>query len=277
MNPHSAHSASIKELFASLWRNRALILQLIKREVSVRYRGSVMGLAWSFFNPILMLAVYTFMFSEVFKVRWGGLDGSGDRSSFAIILFIGLIVHGVFSECANRAPLLILNNSSYVKKVVFPLEILPWVALGSSLFHAGISLVVLFAAQLLLTHTVAVTTVWFPLILLPLLLITMGVAWFLAATGVYLRDVGQTVGLLTTILMFLSPVFYPRSAMPEEYQRWLDLNPITFAVEEGRNSLIFGQEPDVSLWMVYMLIGCCVAWVGFWWFQKSRKGFADVL
>jgi lipopolysaccharide transport system permease protein len=276
MNPHPAPSTSIREMFGSLWRNRALILQLSKREVSLRYRGSFLGLAWSFFNPLLMLAVYTYMFTVVFASRWG-VEAGERTGNFTILLFIGIIVHGIFAECVGRAPGLVLNNANYVKKVVFPLEILPWVALCSTLFHAGVSVVMLLAAQLLLSHSITATALFFPILVVPLMLITMGFAWFLAATGVYLRDVSQTVGLFTTVLLFLSPVFYPRSALRPEFQKWLSLSPITFALEEGRKALVFGQSPDLAGWALYMLVGLMVAWMGFWWFQKSRKGFADVL
>lgn len=276
MNPHQAHKASLTEMVASLWRNRQLILQMSKREVVGRYRGSVMGMAWSFFNPVLMLAVYTFVFSVVFQTRWG-VAGEASKTSFAILLFVGMIVHGLFAECANRAPSLVLGNVNYVKKVVFPLEILPWVAMGSALFHAAISLLVLLVAQLVFHQSLPWTVVLFPLVLLPLLLATMGAAWFLAAIGVYLRDVSQTIGIITTVLLFLSPIFYPISALPEQYRIWLHLNPLTFIIEEGRKTLVFGQMPDWSGWGVYMVVSVAIAWMGFWWFQKTRKGFADVL
>lgn len=276
MNPHQAHKASLTEMVASLWRNRQLILQMSEREVVGRYRGSVMGMAWSFFNPVLMLAVYTFVFSVVFQTRWG-VAGEASKTSFAILLFVGMIVHGLFAECANRAPSLILGNVNYVKKVVFPLEILPWVAMGSALFHAAISLLVLLVAQLVFHQSLPWTVVLFPLVLLPLLLATMGAAWFLAAIGVYLRDVSQTIGIITTVLLFLSPIFYPISALPEQYRIWLHLNPLTFIIEEGRKTLVFGQMPDWSGWGVYMVVSVAIAWMGFWWFQKTRKGFADVL
>lgn len=235
-----------------------------------------MGIAWSFVSPLLMLTAYTFVFSIVFKARWG-LDSQESKSTFAMLLFIGIIVHGLFAECVNRAPMLILNNSSYVKKVLFPLEILPWVAMGSTLFHAGVSLAMLMTAQLFFNHMIVWTALFFPIIILPLLFITMGVAWFLSATGVYIRDVGHTIGVFTTVLLFLSPVFYPRSALPSQYQVWLAMNPLTFALEESRKSLIFGQAPNGLEWGLYMAAGIAVAWMGFWWFQKSRKGFADVL
>jgi lipopolysaccharide transport system permease protein len=276
INPHLRPRASIDELFATLWRNRQLIWQMTKREVIGRYRGSVLGLAWSFFNPLLMLSVYTFVFSVVFKARWG-TSGSADRAGFAIFLFVGMIVHALFSECVNRAPGLILSNVNYVKKVVFPLEILPAVALGSALFHAGISLIVLLAVRLVVDQQLAWTAIFAPLIFLPLCLITLGFAWVLAAIGVYLRDVHQTVGIFTLVLLFLSPVFYPVSALPAEYQIWLRLNPLTFIIEQCRNVLISAQLPDWGHWCGFLMLSMAGAWAGFWWFQKSRKGFADVL
>jgi lipopolysaccharide transport system permease protein len=263
------------ELFLSQWRNRQLIIQLTKRDVLGRYRGSVFGLAWSFFNPLLMLAVYTFVFSVVFKARWG--VAGEDRVNFAIILFVGLIVFGLFAECINRAPGLILSNTNYVKKVVFPLEIMPSVALGSALFHAGVSLVVLLAAQFLINHRLPWTVVVFPIVLLPLLLATMGFAWLLSALGVYVRDLGQITSIFTTVLMFLSPLFYPLSALPEKYQLWLHLNPLTFIIEESRNVLIFGKTPNWIGWGLAVAAGVLFSAGGFWWFQNTRKGFADVL
>jgi lipopolysaccharide transport system permease protein len=276
INPHLSPRASVDELFASLWRNRQLVLQMTKREVIGRYRGSVLGLAWSFFNPLLMLLVYTFVFSVVFNARWG-TSGSDDKAGFAIFVFVGMIVHGLFAECVNRAPGLILSNVNYVKKVVFPLEVLPAVALGSALFHAGVSLVVLLAVRLVVDQQLAWTAIFAPLILLPLCLITMGAAWLLSAIGVYLRDVQQTIGIFTTALLFLSPVFYPVSVLPPAYQNWLRLNPLTFIIEECRKILISTQMPDWGGWIVFVMISVAGAWLGFWWFQKSRKGFADVL
>jgi homopolymeric O-antigen transport system permease protein len=269
-------STSPKELFASLWRNRNLTHALIKREVVGRYRGSVMGIAWSFFNPLLMLVIYTFVFSIVFKARWG-MGSNESRTDFAIVLFVGMIVHGLFAECVNRAPGLILSSVNYVKKVVFPLEILPWVAFGSALFHSSISLVVLVLVQLTLRQQLPWTAILFPLVLLPLVFGTMGIALFLAALGVYVRDIGQITGMLTTILFFVSPVIYPISALPKKYQAWLQLNPLTFFLEEGRNTLIFGRLPNFGHWAIMLFTSLLVAWAGFAWFQKTRKGFADVL
>jgi lipopolysaccharide transport system permease protein len=275
VNPHLTPSSGPVSLTLSLWKNRSLISQMTKREVIGRYRGSVMGLAWSFFNPILMLAVYTFVFSEIFKSRWVGVDTG--KGGFAILLFVGMIVHGLFAECANRAPSLVMNNSNYVKKVVFPLEILPVITLGSALFHGCISLVVLLIAQYLITDTLYWTALLFPLVLIPLILATLGLSWLLASLGVYLRDVGHVITVLTTVLLFLSPVLYPVAALPEAYQPWLKLNPLTYIIEESRRVLLFGNLPDWGSLATAIVIGFVIASIGFWFFQKTRKGFADVI
>jgi homopolymeric O-antigen transport system permease protein len=276
MNPHKAPSPTPAAMFASLWRNRQLIWQMTRREVVGRYRGSVLGLAWSFFNPVLMLIVYTFVFSVVFKARWN-VSGDESKTDFAIILFTGMIVFNLFAEIVNRAPGLIIYNVNYVKKVVFPLEILSWVALGSVLFHSLVSLFVLLLTQFILNHSLPWTIVFFPLVLLPLILASLGAAWFLAAIGVFVRDVGQITGVITTILMFLSAVFYPLSALPERYQNLLKLNPLVLIITESRNVLIYGSLPDWSWLGLDLLMGLAIAFAGFWWFQKTRKGFADVL
>jgi len=263
-------------MFRSFWRNRGLIWQLTRRQVVGRYRGSVMGLAWSFFNPILMLLVYTFVFSAVFKARWG-IGAEESKINFAIILFVGLIIHGIFAECVNTAPGLILSNVNYVKKVVFPLEILPWVAMGSALFHALVSLGVWAVFFVVVFAQVHWTVVLFPLMVLPLVLATMGVAWILTSLGVFVRDVTQFIGILTTVMLFLSPIFYPISALPKDYQALLHINPLTFIIEGARGVLIWGRQPDWIGWTIYLAVSIVVAWLGFWWFQKTRKGFADVL
>lgn len=268
-------SISPKEMAASLWRNRRLAKALVQREVVGRYRGSFMGILWSFFNPVFMLVVYTFVFSVVFKARWN--VGSDSKTEFALVLFAGLIVFNLFAECVNRGPGLILSNVNYVKKVVFPLEILPWVALGSAMFHALISLGVWLIAYLILFGFPHITVLLLPLVILPLLLFIIGVTWGLASLGVYLRDVSQFIGIITTVLMFLSPIFYPASALPEKYRHLLLLNPLTPAIEQAREVLFWGKVPNMTILSVYLLGAALVAWLGFAWFQKTRKGFADVL
>lgn len=263
-------------MFRSLWQHRQLVWQMGKRDVLGRYRGSLMGLGWSLFNPLLLLMVYTFVFSVVFPNRWGGA-GEVDRGDFAIILFAGMIVHGLLAECLNRAPTLLLNHQNYVKKVVFPLEILPWVTLLSALFHTAISVGVLLLVQALLSQQLPWTIVLLPLIWLPFIAAIMGVSWVLASLGVYLRDVAQVTTLLTTVLLFMSPVFYSLSALPERFQFVLLLNPLTFIIEQTRAVLVFGVLPNWGGLLWYSLVAGLVMWLGFAWFQKTRGGFADVL
>jgi lipopolysaccharide transport system permease protein len=274
INPHAAQPTSLMSLMQSLWRNRQLIVQMTKREVVGRYKGSVMGLAWSFFNPVFMLVVYTFVFSVIFKSRWGGDES---RTLFAVVLFVGMIVLGLFSEVLNRAPSLILSNVNYVKKVVFPLEILPVIAMGAALFHSLISLSVLLAAFVLFNGYLHWTVIFAPLIFLPLVIVTLGLAWALAALGVFLRDVGQTIGIITTVLLFLSPVFYPVTAVPEQFRPFIMANPLTFIIEQAREVLIWGHAPDWIGLGIYTAAAIVVAWAGYALFQKTRKGFADVL
>lgn len=276
VNPHTQQPVSLVALAGSLWRNRQLIVQMSRREVVGRYKGSVMGLAWSFFNPVFMLAVYTFVFSVVFKSRWG-MDGDESKMQFAVVLFVGMIVHGFFAEVLNRAPGLILSNVNYVKKVVFPLEILPVIAMCAALFHSLISLGVLLFAFVIFNGYVPWTAVLIPLVLLPLVILTLGFAWMLASLGVFLRDVGQTIGIITMVMMFLAPVFYPITALPEEFRPWIMANPLTFIIEQAREVLIWGRTPNWLGLGAYLAVAVAVAWAGYAWFQKTRKGFADVL
>ncbi|HEY0847580.1 MAG TPA: ABC transporter permease, partial [Noviherbaspirillum sp.] len=207
MNPHSGHSAAPRQIPASLWRNRQLIGQMVKRDVIGRYRGSFMGLTWSLLNPMIMLAVYTFVFGTVFKARWVG--GSGSKAEFAMLLFAGLLTFNLFSECISRAPTLITSNQNYVKKVVFPLEIYPFVAIGSALFHFFVGVLVWLAFYIVFFGMPPVTILTLPVILLPHLIMIIGFCWMLASLGVFQRDLAQVIGVITTILIFMSPNFYP--------------------------------------------------------------------
>lgn len=276
VNPHLAQPTSLLALSNSLAKNRQLIFQMTKREVVGRYRGSVFGLAWSFLHPILMLAIYTFVFSVVFKARWG-ISSVDSKTQFAILVFVGMIVQGLFSEVVNRAPSLILSNANYVKKVVFPLEILPVISMGAALFHMLISIFVLLAAFIFINGYLNWTAIFIPLIIAPYVILVLGFSWALASLGVFVRDVGQTIGVFTTILMFMSPVFYPVSALPPRFQSWILINPLTFIIEQIRSVLVEGQLPDWSGLGIYSLIALMVMWIGYIWFQRTRKGFADVL
>ena len=276
MNPYARHASNPAAMVGSLFRNWQLILQMTKRDVITRYRGSLIGLAWSFFNPLLMLMVYTFVFSTIFNARWG-VEQENSRAGFAAILFVGVIVHGFLAECIIKAPGLILNNVSYVKRVVFPLEILPWIAVGSALFHAAVSFVVLLMAQLLLGHGIHATALYLPLVILPLLMVAVGFGWIIASLSVYVRDIGMITGVFATALMFLSPVFYPLSSLPKEFHWLAMINPLTFMIEESRKVLIFSMSPDWAGLGLYTLAALLFAWLGFWCFQRARNGFADVI
>jgi len=248
---------------------------MTRRDVIGRYRGSLMGLLWSFFNPILMLAVYTWVFNVAFKARWTSDHES--TSQFAVIVFAGMIVHGLLAECVNRAPAAILSHANYVKKVVFPLETLCWVILCSATFHATMSLAVLFLFLLLTQQALHWTVLLLPLVLLPLLLLSLGCSWVLASIGVFVRDVAQITGLVTSVLLFLSPVFYPVSAVPEQYRPLLYANPLTLVINQSRDVLLWGRPPSWPAWCFALLASLLVASLGLWWFERTRKGFADVL
>jgi lipopolysaccharide transport system permease protein len=276
LNPHAEQQISPVSLGKSLWQHRQLIKQMAWREVVGRYKGSFIGLFWSFINPVLMLAVYTFVFSVIFKARWG-IDGGDSKTSFALILFVGLIVHGLLAEVLNRAPSLIVSNVNYVKKVIFPLEVLPAISLIAALFHSMVSILVLLLASAAINFYLPWTVVLLPVVILPLIILIVGLSWILASLGVFIRDIGQTIGIITTVMLFLAPVFYPLSAMPEKYQPYILANPLTFIIEQAREVLIYGRLPNWSGLGIYMLIAIGIAWAGYAWFQKTRKGFSDVL
>ena len=272
----SPYSLGFFSPFLSLWRNRTLVWTMGKRDVAVRYRGSFGGLLWSILNPLLLLAVYTFAFGYMM----GNPESRKSLSAmaqFTFNLFTGLIVFNFFSECLNRAPGLILGNANYVKKVVFPLENFCWIAIGSALFNLLMSLAILLTALGFFAHGVFWTALLAPLILLPLVLMTAGLVWFLSSLGVYIRDVGQIIGIVTMVLMFLCPIFYPDSSLPLWVKRLFALNPLTFPVDSLRQVLLKGNFPGWAALSIYGIASLIVAYLGFVWFQKTRKGFADVL
>lgn len=255
--------------------HRELLWGLIKRDIVGRYRGSAFGMLWSLIYPVFMLGVYTFVFSIIFNARWH--TDSGSKAEFALILYAGLLIFNLFAECIGRAPTLVVSNVNYVKKVVFPLDILPLVSLGAALFHFLVSLVVWLVFYLILFGLPHLTVLFMPFMLLPLICLTLGVSWFFASLGVYLRDIGQMVGILTTVLMFLSPIFYPVSAIPERYQAFIYLNPLTLNIEQARALMVSGQVPSLAIYGLQLTASLLIAWLGYAWFQKTRKGFADVL
>jgi len=263
-------------MFVQAWKNKSLIWQLLKRDVQARYRGSALGVLWSLVTPIVMLSIYTFVFQTVFKARWA--DTSGETTlSFAIVLFLGLSIHGLLTETLTKSPLLIVANQNFVKKIVFPLDILSWVTLLSGLFTFTISFVLLLILILCELKSIPLTALLLPIILLPYCILLLGISWILAALGVYLRDIQQITGTLATLLLFLSPVFYSTSVFPEKYQALLFFNPLSFVVEASRAVLIYGKLPSFVGLAVYFFVALAVAFVGNYFFRRVKPGFADVL
>lgn len=258
-------------------RQRQLIWRLSEREVIGRYRGSLLGWGWSFLNPLLMLAVYSFVFSEVFQSRWDQVRGGHGTMAFAINLFAGLIVFNMFSECASKAPTLILENQNYVTKVVFPLEILAAVTVAVASFHALTSVTILAAFQLLGKGMIPITTLWLPFVWLPLVLGCLGLTWCLSALGVFLRDINQVISVIVSMLMFLSAVFYPVSALPQAWRPLLSLNPLVPIIEETRRVCVDGNNPHATYLLFAFPLSFLLCELGYRAFQKSRRAFADVL
>jgi lipopolysaccharide transport system permease protein len=271
-----SHPAGPADLGRTLLAHRGLIGQLVRQEIAGRYRGSVLGMAWSFVTPVLMLLIYTFVFSVVFQSRWGGLEQAG-RAAFAVVLFAGMTVFALFSDVIVRAPTLVIANTNYVKRVMFPLEILPVVHMGTALFHFLVAMVAWFLSAWWVLGSVPWTAVLLPIVIVPLILGTLGIAWLLASLGVFLRDLAQTIGLVVTAMLFLTPIFYPLDAIPERYRPWIRINPLTTVIEQSRELLILGRVPPMLEVAVCWVAALAIAWLGFAWFQKTRKGFADVV
>lgn len=257
-----------------IYRYRNLLFQLIKRDISSRYQGTLIGIGWSLVLPLMTLGVYALVFGLILQPRWPNVS---DPSMFTLLLFSGLLVFNFFSECASRATSLIVANANYVKKVVFPVDLLIWVPIGSALFHMALGtiawtiLVLLFDGQLYWTFILA------PLVLFPLVIMSAGISYFLSAIGVFIRDVGQVIAVSVQLLMYLGPVIYPRKVLPESFQWLMVFNPITVPVEQFRNILNYGLVPDLRALAVYAAVGCAVAWLGKMFFEKTRHGFADVI
>lgn len=258
------------------WRHQALIRILTWREVSGRYRGSLLGSLWSLLTPLLLLGVYTLVFGIIAPTRWPGAEEQG-IGMFALRLLAGMVIHGLLAETLSRAPVLVTSQPNYVNKVVFPLETLAWVNLLTALFHSLMAMLVL----VLLNATLGTGLHWsllaLPAIVFPYAVLLMGLIWLVSALGVYLRDINQIIGPLIMVSMFLGPVFYPRSAMPAAAQPWLALNPITVPIEQLRRVLFDAQWPQWDALAHYSLAAVAAYLFGLWVFTKLKKGFADVL
>jgi lipopolysaccharide transport system permease protein len=286
--PSTWRYASPLSLARHLASHRDLVRQFTVREILGRYRGSQLGVAWSFLTPLLMLVVYTVVFGAIFQRTWSPPAGAPAHPApgsawaahleFALTVFCGLLVFNVFSECVSKAPNLVVHQPNYVKKVVFPLEILPVAALGSSLAHAGVGLGLLLAGLAVLQPaSFSPAMLWFPLALAPLAMLCLGLGWILASLGVFVRDIEHPVGVAVTMLFFLSAIFYSPHDMPESL-RWLVWgNPIALVIEDARRTLLWGRPPDWPRLAASGAASALVMQLGFAWFMKSRRWFADVL
>ena len=265
------------QMLSAFREHKTLVKQLLVREISSRYRGSILGIIWSLITPILMLCIYTFVFKYIFNARWQMPSGDDEVLSFAMVLFLGLIIHGMIADILTRSPGLMLENVNFVKKVIFPLEVLPWVVVLSALFNFFIGFCLLLGFVYIELDYIPVTTLLIPVILAPYVLMLLGLSWTLAALGVYVRDIQQLSGTLATLLLFLSPVFYSITILPEPLHRLILINPIAVIVEASRSAVIYGEHPDYTILVIYSVLALIVAVVGFTFFQRMRRGFADVL
>lgn len=262
-------------LFADAWRQRQLLRHLIERDVAMRFRGSVLGKAWMVLPSLAMLALYTFVFGAVFQPRWPG--AAQHPSEIALYYFAGLIVFEFFMECVNRAPTLMLAHVTYIKKILFPVELLAWMVVGGAALQFLIGCLLLIVLYTALIGIPPATVVAVPLLVLPLALFAIGSVWFLAAIGVFLRDAGQVVIALTPVVMFLSPVFFPIGAIPEQFQVFFYANPLTLVLENVRAALFAGSVQISAGFGVYCLCALAFAQMGYWCFGKLRPSFADVI
>jgi lipopolysaccharide transport system permease protein len=263
-------------LVSHLWRNRSLIWQFARREVEGRYRASFMGLLWSFVHPLVLLVIYTWVFGVVFRSRWPA-SRTGSLAEFSLVLFCGLVVFNVFAECLSRAPYLVVGVPNYVKKVVFPLEILPVSLLASALFHGFISLALLLLCCRVVLGELPATVALIPVVALPAVFLCLGLTWLVASLGVFLRDLTHLVPLVLQVLFFATPIIYPAEAVPERFRAAVALNPLAWVVESVRGLLFAGALPEWSGLLAWVGVTAAVMVLGYAWFMKTKRGFADVL
>jgi lipopolysaccharide transport system permease protein len=292
---HSGSGVPIASLFnplravRNLWSHRNLMIQMAARDIAGRYRSSLLGMFWAVITPLLLLTIYTFVFSVVLKARWG--QGTSEPAGdFAITMFCGMLVFNLFAESVNRAPGLIVSNPNLVKKVVFPLEVL----VPSTLLAAGFTLLVGVGVWLIgwffVTRSAPSPTIlWLPIVLLPVCLLTLGLSWILASLGVFARDMGHIVALVTQMLFFTTPVFFRLDTMKEPFRTLISLNPLTHVVEDARQVMmgeyywkLLGQpdgptHPTWETWGVNVLASGAIAMLGYAFFVKSKRAFSDVI
>ncbi len=264
----------------NLWSRRALIGQFSRREVLARNRGSLLGFVWTLLHPLVMLGVYTFVFSVVWEAKWGAVTpgGTEGRGLFATSVFCGLVMWEIFIAGLGNAPAMIVSHGNFVKKVIFPLEVLPLASIGAGLTFGAMSFVILIVGHWVLNGTVS-TTLWlFPLVLVPLVTLTAGLSWFVASLGVFLRDLRQLIaGLILPVLFFTTPIFYPLERVPQAFRWAVSVSPLAQAVSDARRTALYSQWPDWKGLGIATVIGLVVMQLGYAFFMKSKRSFADVL
>jgi lipopolysaccharide transport system permease protein len=269
MNTFTANPIRI---IADIYRHRYLLSQLIKRDVLLRYRGALFGVLWIFLSPLIMLAIFAFIFGQIFEARW---PQSESGFPFWLILYSGLIAFNLFSESISRAPSSVRNHPNFVKKIIFPVSILPIVPIGSALVHGLFNFLILCAA-LALAGRLNFGIILFPMLLSPLVLFALALSWLLASWGVFIKDMTQIVPVFVQMLLFLSPVLYPVSAVPKEFRTIYQCNPLSVVIEATR-SAIFGQPVDFGAWTIALGFSMIAVVLGYSFFQHSRDEFADAL
>lgn len=261
----------MKEIFI----NKYLLLQMIKKDIRQKYNGSILGVLWSIIIPLFMMVIYTFVFSVIFQTKWDLMHGN--KFDFALFLFCGLTCFNMISEVMNRATTIIAGNVNYVKKVIFPLEIFPITITFTSLFNAIISFIILIVAKVILTHKFSITLYQIVLVLIPLFILSLGLGLIISAFSVYLKDMSNLMSILTIVLMYISPVFYPMTSVPIQYQFLCKLNPLTYIVENMRNTILYDKNIEIYSYLISMIVSCVLFFAGRWVFGKAKDGFADVL
>jgi lipopolysaccharide transport system permease protein len=264
------------KIFAHLFAHRELIEGLTKRDIFGRYRGSYFGILWSFLTPLIMLSVYLLVFGFVFKSRFG-YTPEESAADFGLGLFCGLNLFNMFAEVVTRSPGLILQHPNYVKKVVFPLEIIPVSATASALFHCLMAYVPMIVLLVLFHRTFPFSAFLIPVYLLPLTILALGLSWALAALGVFIRDLQLFLTSVVTVLMFLSAVFYPLRAIPEQFRGLLALNPMAGFLDSARRSIVWGISPDWGSYFIFFGWALLAFFVGNLVFSRSKRAFADVI
>ncbi len=260
----------------NIWNYRELLLQLVRRNIELRYRGTLLGIIWMVATPLIMLSVYTFVFGIVFQARWGE-SFTDSKAAFALIIFCGMTVYNIFAESVNSSVSVVSGSPNYVKKVVFPIELLPLSAVVTACFFGLVWLGILFLGIAVSQQGLHLTAVFLPFVLFPLLLFTCGVAWFTASIGVFIRDLRHIVGIVLLIMHFTTPIFYSLEMVPERIRPFLLINPLTPLVQLARQVLIFGGRPDWRILVVLTISSLVVAQLGYFWFMKTKRGFSDVL